>query len=142
MQRVQAALKEQLSRQNEKLEIECREKVNNYSSTCYNYNTRNAFLFKNETLKSLETERESLGVELYGIQQQLARQQMVLEQEQDTLSGLNQLRQQKEKTLNNVRQLYRNMQYQLKKERQQSKSALVLVLYFNLSPPTSHGASA
>ncbi len=34
MQRVQAALKEQLNRQNEKLEIECREKVNQ-SATYY-----------------------------------------------------------------------------------------------------------
>ena len=60
-------------------------------------------------------------MELYGIQQQLARQQMLLEQEQDTLTGLSQLREQKEKTLNDVRQLYQNMQGQLKKERGQSK---------------------
>lgn len=66
-------------------------------------------------------------MELYGIQQQLARQQMILEQEQDSLSGLNQLRQQKEKTVENVRQLYRNMQDQLKKERQQSEKYMIVL---------------
>ena len=59
-------------------------------------------------------------MDLYGVQQQLARQQMLLEQEQDTFTGLNQLRQQKEKTLTDVRQLYKNMQEQVKNERQQS----------------------
>ncbi len=76
---------------------------------------------KNETLKSLQTERESVGVELYGIQQQLARQQMLLEQEQDTLSSMSQFREQREKTLGDVRQLYRNMQDQVKEERQECK---------------------
>ena len=93
---------------------------------------------KNETLKSLQTERESVGVELYGIQQQLARQQMLLEQEQDTLSSMSQFREQREKTLGDVRQLYRNMQDQVKKERQQCKQYLligeVLFIYLPVSP--------
>lgn len=126
MQRVQAALKEQLSRQNEKLEIDLREKVCTVESSWSWFENAKlcGYSYQNETLKDLQTERESLGVELYGIQQQLARQQMLLEQEQDTLTGLNQLRQQKEKTLSDVRQLYRNMQDQLKQERQQSKPTM------------------
>ena len=33
-------------------------------------------------MKSVTTQRENIGVELYGIQQQLARQQMLIEKEQ------------------------------------------------------------
>ena len=102
-------------------------------------------MHQNETLKGLQTEREGLGVELYGIQQQLARQQMLLEQEQDTLTGLSQLREQKEKTLNDVRQLYQNMQGQLKKERQQSKIIVTCSLLVPVSVVyilSSYGASS
>ena len=74
-----------------------------------------------ETLKGLQTDRESLGIELYGVQQQLARQQMLMEQEQDSHSVMNQLRVQKEGVLSDVRELYRKMQEQTKEERKQSE---------------------
>lgn len=73
-----------------------------------------------ETLKGLQTERENLGIELYGVQQQLARQQMLMEEKQDSHSVMNQLRLQKEGVLADVRELYRKMQDQLKEERKQS----------------------
>ena len=60
-------------------------------------------------------------MELYGIQQQLVRQQMLMEQEQDKHITLHQLRVQREETLAQVQVMYRSMQEQVKGERQQSK---------------------
>lgn len=76
-------------------------------------------------MKSLQTDRENLGIQLYGIQQQLARQQMLMEQEQDNHSAMNQLRLQKEGVLAEVRELYRKMQEQIKEERKQSKMVVL-----------------
>jgi len=72
-------------------------------------------------LKEMRVERETLGVELYGIQQQLACQQMLMEREQDKHTTLHQLRVQREETLAQVREMYRSMHDQVKRERQQSK---------------------
>ena len=69
----------------------------------------------------MRVERETLGVELYRIQQQLARQKMLMEQEQDKHTTLHQLRVQREETLAQVREMYRSMQEQVQRERQQSK---------------------
>lgn len=63
--------------------------------------------------------RENMGIELYGIQQQLARQQMLVEQEQDKRTTLSLLRKQKHETLAQVRELYKNMQKQVEEERNQ-----------------------
>lgn len=60
-------------------------------------------------------------MKLYGVQQQLARQQMLLEKEQDELSTNRTLREQRDVTLGQVREMYRQMQDQLKTERQQCK---------------------
>ena len=75
-----------------------------------------------ETMKSLRGDRENIGIELYGVQQQLARQQMLLEQEQDKQTAMSQLRKEKYETLTQVRELYRNMQKQVEEERHQSKN--------------------
>ena len=74
-----------------------------------------------ETLKNLRTDRENMGIELYGIQQQLARQQMLVEQEQDKQAAMNLLGKQKYETLAQVRELYKNMQKQIEEERKRSK---------------------
>ena len=74
-----------------------------------------------ETLKGMKEERETLGVELYGIQQQLARQQMLVEREQDGHTALHQLRVQCEETLAQVREMYRSMQDQVETDRKQSE---------------------
>ena len=74
-----------------------------------------------ETLKGMKEERETLGVELYGIQQQLARQQMLVEREQDEHTALHQLRAQREETLAQVREMYRSMQEHVDTDRKQSE---------------------
>ena len=74
-----------------------------------------------ETLRGMKEERETLGVELYGIQQQLARQQMLVEREQDGHTALHQLRTQREETLAQVREMYRSMQEQVNTDRKQSE---------------------
>ena len=74
-----------------------------------------------ETLKSLRTDRENMGIELYGIQQQLARQQMLVEQEQDKQAAMSLLGKQKYEALAQVRELYQNMQKQVEEERKRSK---------------------
>ena len=66
----------------------------------------------------IRVERETLGVELYGIQQQLVRQQMLMEQEQDKHITLHQLRVQREETLAQVQEMYCSMQDQVKRKRQ------------------------
>jgi len=57
MKRFQAALKNQLTKQNEKVTLEVRE--------------------LDESMRSRRKEREDLGVDLYGIQQELARYHIV-----------------------------------------------------------------
>lgn len=74
-------------------------------------------------MKSLLLERENVGIELYGIQQQLAKQQMFVEAEQDKHTVASQIRAQKEATLNQIREFYRNLVQQLKNEREQSMMA-------------------
>ena len=60
-------------------------------------------------------------MELYGLQQQLARHQMLLEKEQDRQAGSQKLRNQCEVTLGHVRDMYRQLQDQLRQEREQSE---------------------
>ena len=124
MRRVQAALKAQLTRQNEKLEMILREKVI-YLQICTLNNTRLQVSFfcpsQLETLKSLRTDRENMGIDLYGIQQQLARQQMLVEQEQDKQTAMSLRVKQKYEMLAQVRELYQNMQKQVEEERRRSK---------------------
>lgn len=81
-------------------------------------------------MKTAQEEREQLGVRLYGVQQQLARQQMLLEKEQDQISASKTLREQREMTLGQIREMYRQMQEQLKTERQQSKRQYKLSCFF------------
>ena len=74
-----------------------------------------------EILKTLRSDREEMGIELYGIQQQLARQQMLVEQEQDKQAAMSLLGKQKYEALAQARELYQNMQKQVEEERKQSK---------------------
>ncbi|CAH3039798.1 unnamed protein product [Pocillopora meandrina] len=86
MVRFQAAYKSHLIRQQEKVNLELRELT--------------------EDLKTKKREREELGVQLYGVQQELARQQMLLEKEHDNFSSENHLRQQSEKLLEETKELH------------------------------------
>lgn len=98
MSRFQKALKDQLSKREEKLVLETRE-------TKYQ-------------LEKLRKEREDLGVELYGLQQELAKNQMLLEKEHDTYNETNQNRKLVENDLEQIRGLYRTQQKQLDEELQ------------------------
>ncbi len=133
MQRVQAALGAQLTRQNEKLEIELREKVRKHIIRCQCYDCPiHPLCPQLETLKGLQGERESLGVELYGIQQQLARQQMLVEREADEHTQYQRLREQREETLGRVREMYRETQGRVKAEEQQSESEGGTIVFVQL----------
>lgn len=83
-------------------------------------------------MKTLQLERENIGIELYGVQQQLAKQQMLVEAEQDRHTVTSQLRAQKDTTLNQIREFYRNLIQQLKNERQQSKYTSSIILPISL----------
>ena len=52
-------------------------------------------------------EREELGVQLYGVQQELARQQMLLEKGHDSFNTESQIRKQSELDLQDTRQQYK-----------------------------------
>ena len=72
-------------------------------------------------MKNLQLERENIGIELYGVQQQLAKQQMLVEAEQDKHTVMSQLSAQKTATLNQVREFHQTIIQQVKGQRQQSK---------------------
>ena len=97
MKRFQNALKSHLTSQNEKVSLELRELT--------------------EALRNRRKEREDLGVDLYGIQQELARFQMLLEKNHDEFANLNQSRQQEEAQLDDVRNTYKETQVVVNKEK-------------------------
>ncbi|XP_045213458.2 coiled-coil domain-containing protein 40-like [Mercenaria mercenaria] len=100
MKRFQAALKNQLTKQNEKVTLELRE--------------------LDESLKNRKKEREDLGVDLYGIQQELARYQMMLEKRHDEFSEVKQVRTQEEQQLEDVRNMYKDLQYNANVEKKKT----------------------
>lgn len=62
-------------------------------------------------------QREDLGVELYGIQQELARYQMLLEKCHDDYAELEQDRKKTEQKLGDVRNMYKDSQLFVNKEK-------------------------
>lgn len=76
---------------------------------------------QDESLKNKRKDREDLGVDLYGVQQELARYQMMLEKHHDEYSHLNQARQQEEQQLNDIRNMYKERQLVVNKEKKKSK---------------------
>ncbi|XP_076463938.1 coiled-coil domain-containing protein 40-like isoform X2 [Babylonia areolata] len=105
MKRFQAAFKSHLEKQDTKLMLELKELV--------------------ATLKSKKVEREDLGVELYGTQQDLARHQMNLECLHDHFTDMSQQRFRKEEQLREVRALYRDTLLTFNKEKQRAADLLV-----------------
>ncbi|KAG6936860.1 coiled-coil domain containing 40, partial [Chelydra serpentina] len=87
MRRFQAALKNYLSKQMEKVTMELRELT--------------------VVTKQGKVQREELGMVLYGVQQQLARLQMELEKNQDRYSQIAMVRRQLEEELQDIRNLYK-----------------------------------
>ncbi|KAL5246650.1 hypothetical protein ACHWQZ_G018758 [Mnemiopsis leidyi] len=94
MIRMQDALTKYLSKQLDKLNLEIKE--------------------KSQELKKLTTDREEIGVNLYGIQQQLAKQQMLLESEHDNHASSRQKRLQVEEISKQMEQLHRATESDLK----------------------------
>jgi len=88
MTRFQNAYKTHLLKQTEKVMLELRE--------------------LNEDMSKRKHERENLGVELYGVQQELARQQMLLEKNHDSFNVLTQARSQCEEKLSDVRDMHKD----------------------------------
>ena len=76
-----------------------------------------------EDLKTKKREREELGVQLYGVQQELARQQMLLEKEHDHYNSENQLRLQCEKLLDETKEMHGKITEDLSHQRKQGKCA-------------------
>jgi hypothetical protein len=66
-------------------------------------------------------DREDIGVDLYGVQQELARYQMTLEGKHDEFSSVNQQRNQEEQQLFEVRDMYKQTQGHFNSEKKQSK---------------------
>ncbi|KAL5017966.1 hypothetical protein ScPMuIL_003688 [Solemya velum] len=97
MKRFQLALKDHLNKQNEKATLELRE--------------------QEESLKMKKHQREDLGVDLYGVQQELARYQMLLEKCHDEYARLEQDRQKTEQKLEDVRNMYKDSQMFVNKEK-------------------------
>ena len=63
-----------------------------------------------------------MGVELYGVQQELARYQMMLERNHDQYTQLNQHRQREEQQLAEVRNLYKENQLTCNKEKKKGQA--------------------
>ncbi|XP_067403312.1 coiled-coil domain-containing protein 40 isoform X2 [Emydura macquarii macquarii] len=87
MRRFQAALKNHLNKQKEKVTMELRELT--------------------VATKKGKVQREELGMVLYGVQQQLARLQMELEKNHDRYSQIAMVRQQLEEELQDIRNVYK-----------------------------------
>eukprot|EP00948_MAST-09A_sp_MAST-9A-sp1_P000466 g466.t1 len=110
MQRVQAALKKQLSEHHDRIEI--------------------ALLEEEEQVKRVKQEREDVGVELYGAQQQLARLQMDLENRHARVSQARDTREEIDNKLVDMQKDEEDIKFQLKdieaavKEKQEELDSL------------------
>lgn len=72
-------------------------------------------------MRNKKKDREDLGVDLYGVQQELARYQMMLEKNHDEFSQLTQMRLQEEQQLTDVRSMYKDEQLTVNQEKKKSK---------------------
>ena len=62
-------------------------------------------------------------MDLYGIQQELARFQMMLEKRHDEYSDVQQVRQQEEQQLTDVQNMYKELQFKANQEKKKSKAS-------------------
>ncbi|XP_068119380.1 coiled-coil domain-containing protein 40 [Hyperolius riggenbachi] len=102
MTRFQAALRNYLTKQIQSLDLELRE--------------------LNTSAKKNKTEREDLGVILYGIQQELARLQMGLEKQHDKHAHISSIRRQIEDDLGAIKTLYKQSHQNTDAERKKVSS--------------------
>ncbi|KAJ3279437.1 Coiled-coil domain-containing protein 40 [Borealophlyctis nickersoniae] len=94
MRRVQAALNKQLQEQYQKIQLDLKD--------------------KEEAVRKAIKKREEIGVELYSLQQQLARQQALLEGSQDNWNVIRNYRDEAERTLKHTSAQYKEEQEKLK----------------------------
>lgn len=99
MKRFQDALEGHLNKQLEKINLEVRE--------------------LKEALKTKQKEREELGVNMYGLQQELAKQQMTLEKYHDQCGELRKQRHQSEEQLADVRSMYKQTQQNINQQQKE-----------------------
>ena len=77
-------------------------------------------IFQVDDLKRKKSQREELGVRLYGTQQELARQQANLEQLRDKHTASAEKRRNQEAGLEKLREKYKEYQAQVTSERKKS----------------------
>ncbi|XP_073444175.1 coiled-coil domain-containing protein 40 isoform X1 [Dendrobates tinctorius] len=102
MTRFQTALRNYLVKQIQSLDIELRE--------------------MSTSMKKNKSEREDLGVILYGMQQELARHQMGLEKQHDKHAQISTIRRQVEEELENIRNMYKKTHQNAGSERKKVSS--------------------
>lgn len=100
MKRFQAALKTQVSKQLEKAKLEKKELM--------------------DEVKRKKTKREEVGVTLYGVQQELARQQVNLESLRDKKTSASERRRDHEQQLTKLRDVYKGIQSQAGSQRKKN----------------------
>ncbi|XP_064620964.1 coiled-coil domain-containing protein 40-like isoform X2 [Lineus longissimus] len=120
MRRFQGALKKHLYKQQEKVTLELRELV--------------------EALTKKRKEREDTGVDLYGVQQELARYQMTLEGKHDEYTSVNQQKNQEEQQLAEVRSMYKQTQGHFNSEKKKTAELQQEVENLNLRIFYMHNA--
>ena len=104
MKRVQDALKTQLSEHYEKLSLEIRD--------------------KEEAAKKITKQREQIGIELYTVQEQLARLQATLEGAEDNYGVIRNLREEAERARKHYSEQYNLKQEKLKNQTKNSNDFL------------------
>lgn len=92
-QRIRAALSKQLEEQQTRLTVDLREREENF--------------------KRLKKKKEDVGVELYGVQQQLARMQLILEKTHDNFNMVRKMREQAEDETRSVFKEYEKKKAEL-----------------------------
>lgn len=117
MQRFQRALNKVLVQRDEKITLETREAKYQLEVLqillIFELKLKYFFFFFK---KKVKREREESGVELYGLQQELAKHQMLLEKEHDKYNETNQTRKLLEKDLDQTRNDFRTFQLQVNEE--------------------------
>ena len=98
MERVQAALHQQLTESAERVSLELRE--------------------KDEELRRAKTGREDVGVQLYGVQQQLAKLQMELEERHNEFNAVAASRVKAEEDAQNAQQTFKETRSEIASQRE------------------------
>ena len=97
MERVQAALKKQLTQADDRVTLEMRE--------------------ADEDLRRAKQQREDIGVELYGVQQQLAKLQMELEETHNHYNMVTSLKDKAEEEVKHIQAAHRDQKEEVQEER-------------------------